>query len=91
MSIKEYVHAPLSNLDYGFDWTAWLASGETISSSVWVASSGITLTSPQVVAGVVSTFASGGEVGKVYTLTNTITTSVGRVDSRALCLVCNVK
>lgn len=88
MSIKEFTHAPLSNLDYGLDWTAWLASGETISTSVWSVTDGITLASTLVSGNITSVFASGGVVGRVYTLSNTITTSSNRIDTRSITLSC---
>jgi hypothetical protein len=40
---------------------------------------------------VASTFAAGGIVGQVYVLTNRITTSAGRIDSRTITLNCRVR
>jgi hypothetical protein len=90
---KEYDHSPTATLDYGFDWRdkGWLEDTETIALSVWAASTGITLTQEQSTLGVTSVFASGGVAGRLYTLTNTITTSQGRVDSRTIQLSCKVR
>lgn len=81
---KEFEHAPNAKLDYGFDWTAWLASDETISTSSW--DTGVlTSSSPQITGNkITSVFVEGGVVGGNYNLTNTITTSTGRRDSRTL-------
>ena len=84
---KEFEHAPNAKLDYGFDWTAWLASGETVSVSSWTTDT-LTNTSPQNTGTVTSLFVEGGVVGTSYKLVNTITTSVGRVDSRTIRLSC---
>jgi hypothetical protein len=91
-------HSPSAKLDYSFNWgekpdgsAPWLdaANSETIANSVWTASPGITLSQPQVLNGKVTiVFAAGGEDGKVYALTNTITTTAGRIDSRTINLVC---
>jgi hypothetical protein len=89
--ITEIVHAPGAILDYGFNWSSWLQAGETIVSSTWTIDPTLVLSSSQNVSGVTSTFVNGGTLGSVYTLINTITTSNGRVDSRALILSCQNK
>lgn len=86
--MKEYEHSPLAKLDYGFNWTPWLVSTETITVSNWEVTTGMVMTTPQVVAGVTSVFLEGGVVGTTYSLKNTITTSVGRVDSRTIKIIC---
>lgn len=91
MTKMEYDHSPLAKLDYGFNWTSWLAAGETITSSVWAVDVALTKSGEQNVSGVTSVFVEGGEVGKQYLLTNTITTSVGRKDSRIIKLFCKVR
>ena len=87
MEYKEFEHAPNAKLDYGFDWTAWLASGETISTSSWTTDT-LTSSSPQISTNVTSVFVEGGVVGTSYKIVNTITTSVGRIDSRTIRLSC---
>lgn len=84
---KEFEHAPNAKLDYGFDWTAWLASDETISISTWTTDT-LTNSSPQIAGKITSVFVEGGVVGTSYKIVNTITTSVGRVDSRTIKLSC---
>jgi len=77
-------------LDYGFDWATngWLASGETITLSEWVVDTGLTKSDERNVSGVTSVMVAGGELNKVYKLTNTITTSDSRKDSRTIKLTC---
>lgn len=76
-----YIKDPGDTLDYGWDWFEWL-EGDTIATSTWAIPAGITnsgesgpvvLTNPDRVT--TSVFISGGTVGVVYTITNTITTS----------------
>ena len=88
---EEFEHAPLASLDYGFDWTAWLSQGETITTSTWVVDTGLTKSLEQNSAGITSLFVTGGIVGKVYKLTNTITTSATRSDSRTIKLSCKLR
>lgn len=72
-----------ATLDYGFDWTAWL-NGDTIAGSVWAVETGLTKGAESISADRRSTsvFLSGGDVGSTYRVTNTVTTSTGRTDSR---------
>lgn len=90
---NEYDHAPGANLDYGFDWSDFLTTGETIATSSWTATSGITLSNPSVTGSITATFAAGGVEGVLYTLTNTIVTnaSPARTDIRTLVLSCKRK
>lgn len=81
---REYEHSPLAKLDYGFNWSSWLVSGETITVSDWTVDVGLTPTTPQINGATTSVFVEGGVVGGNYNLTNTITTSAGRRDSRTL-------
>ena len=89
--LYEIVHAPGAILDYAFNWTEWLQQGETILTSAWVITPSLTLNNEQNQSGVTSVFVNGGAVNKIYYLTNTITTSVGRTDSRTIVLSCQNK
>jgi hypothetical protein len=78
---------PLAVLDYEIDWTAWLASGETIAAANVTVPAGITLSTPASVnGGVVVFWLSGGTSGQSYTVTGMITTSAGRTDVRSFLL-----
>ena len=86
---NEYEHSVGASLDYSFNWNQWLEAGEVIVSSTWVGEAGITLSNNQNVAGITSTFVSGGSAGELYKIVNTIVTSVeGRSDSRTITLSC---
>lgn len=77
---------PDAALDYSQDWTSYLATGETISSSAWAIEGGdavLTLGSTQLVGNVASAFVSAGTKGQVYTLRNRIVTNQGRTDDRS--------
>lgn len=83
---------PDAKLDYGIDWSDWLADGETISSSAWTVPSGLAeatgLPEGVPVKGISGSRAfiwlQGGTAGTTYTVTNRITTSAGRIDDRSL-------
>jgi hypothetical protein len=77
----------LAELQYGMDWKDWLELGDTITSTTWtvettgtsvalVASSGGTLD------GVALANVTGGTVGEVYTVRNSIVTGQGYKDTR---------
>lgn len=85
--IETFTHAPGANLDYGFDWKSngWLAEGETIETSTWSAP-GLTVTRQLHANGITAAFIAGGKKGNTYKVTNTITTSEGRTDSRTITL-----
>ena len=87
----EFVHAPNASLDYGFDWSSWLATDETISTSVWVVDLPLVASLEQNVSGVTSLFVTGGVVGKMYKVSNTITTSLTRTDTRTIKLSCRLR
>lgn len=90
--IRWIAHAPGSDLDYSVDWTSWLTASETIVTSTWTASAGITVSRDNILGERVAVaFAAGGVAGQDYTLTNTITTTDGRVDSRTITLRCRAR
>lgn len=74
---------PDATLDYGFDWSDWLADGEVISDSDWTVTEGITEDSATLTTTQTMIWLSGGTEGTRYTITNTITTSAGRIDDRS--------
>lgn len=75
--------APAAHKDYSLDWSDWLGT-DTVQSSTWEVPDGLSKTSTGNTASVTSIWLSGGEVGKSYVVTNTITTAGGRVDSRSI-------
>ena len=71
---------PLDVIDYTVDWVNRL-EGDTISTSTWTATTGLTLGAKSIVDSKVKTFISGGVDGTTYYVTNTIVTSGGRTHS----------
>ena len=88
---NEFEIDPLAKLDYGFDWRSrgWLDTTETITLSNWTVTGGLTLSSPTIVSdAITATLVEGAVLGENYTLSNTITTSEGRKDTRSIKLFC---
>jgi len=76
-------------IDFGFDWSDWLASGETISSSTWSVPSGLTEDSSDNSTTQTSVWLSGGTAGSKYTISNTIVTSAERTKVRYIDILVN--
>ena len=68
---------PLGTLDFLQDWALWLASGDTIASSVWTVETGLTVDSETNTNTDATAVISGGDAGKTYKVENTITTANG--------------
>jgi len=81
---------PQSTLDYAVDWGAEYLEGDAIADSSWSVSpdedGGVTLVSSRFDLLVATAQVSGGKPGKVYRLTNQVTTASGREDSRSIVL-----
>ena len=75
---------PAAMLDYQWDWSAWLAEGETIVEHAVTVSTGLTLASTTATDSAVTAWISGGTADRVATATCQITTSSGRVDERSI-------
>lgn len=78
--------APGEKLDYVFDWSAVLTTGEMITQSTWVVGSVLTQATPSPsFTNTTTTIWLSGGVDKCYCIvTNTITTSLGRIFSRSM-------
>lgn len=83
-----FIKDPSATLDYVFDFTPWLATGETITAATVAAPVGITVAPtgfPTVVAATsVTVWLAGGTEGVRYAVTVHITTSAGRQDDRTI-------
>lgn len=78
-----YTKDPDAKLDYAFDWSDWLASGETISSQTVTASpTTMTVSGTAQAGGTVTYWLTGGTDGVNYRVTCHIVTSVSREDDR---------
>lgn len=77
---------PGAVLDYKFDWSDWLATGETISSMTVTADTGITIDSSAITdsSTSVTVWLSAGSVDMTYEVTCKIVTSAGRTDERTI-------
>ncbi len=69
-------------LDYAFDWSDWLQSGDSIQTSVWGTDSKLTTNTENIVGAITSVWIQGGTAGTWYAVTNTVTSKMGRTDSR---------
>ena len=83
---------PDENLDYDFDWAAWLTTGDTVQAgtgtSVVTATAGVTLGTKthNTTTGIVKQWISGGTDGSDYDIECTLTTTQGRVGQREFIL-----
>lgn len=75
---------PDAVLDYAFDWSDWLAEGETISSHQ-ILVDGVTLDSDSRAGDIVVAWLSGGTTG-FASATCRVTTSEARTDDRTITL-----
>jgi len=84
--MADFIKDPNAVLDYGFDWSDWLQSGEIISSSSWINPDSITINSNSHLDTSTVIWVSGGTAGKSYRLTNRIVTnnSPARTEDRTL-------
>ncbi len=83
-----YLKDPSAELDWVFDWSPWLASGETITGQTITADPGITVAPSGKVTtldgGRVRVWLGGGAVGQRYSVACRVTTTAGRVDERTI-------
>lgn len=77
-----YVKDPGAVLDYGFDWSDWLGTTETISTSTWTIPTGITKISDSKTDTLTIIWISGGTHGTNYPIVNHIRTNANREDER---------
>jgi hypothetical protein len=82
--MQSFTKDPVAVLDFEWDWSAWLASGETISEASVIATSGLTVNSSTVSGSRVSAWVSGGTAGQSYAVKCQVTTSAGRTDARSI-------
>ena len=78
-----YIKDPQSVLDYGFKWSDWLDTDDTVSTSTWNVPTGINEDSDSKTDTTTTIWLSGGTVGKKYKVTNRVVTTDGRTDERS--------
>jgi hypothetical protein len=78
------------DLDYSFDYSAWLLTGDTVSVSTWEIIQGedAVLTREQLSDNKATVFISCGTANQDYIFRNVITTSEGRVLTSRLTIKC---
>lgn len=69
-------------VDYQIDWSTWLETGETISTSSWSVDTGLTKDSDSNTTTTATIWVSSGTAGTAYKAYNTITTSAGRTQKK---------
>lgn len=81
-------HDPNAHLDYEWDWTGWLATGETISShTISVLPPGeMVLDNESATSNTVTVWIAGGVPGRTYHVTCHIVTNQTRQDDRKFIL-----
>jgi hypothetical protein len=79
---------PDAKLDYAMDWSDWLAEGDAISTHQWsITPQSGSPTQPTLTNDTQATVTvQGFEAGKVYVLTDKITTTAGLIDERSITL-----
>lgn len=77
--MKAYTKDPDEYLDYGWDWTARLTAGETITDSEWILDSTDLIDTAEDLTDAQSVvWLAGGTLGRRYLVTNRVTTDGGR-------------
>lgn len=77
-----FVKAPNDVLDYEWDWSVWLPTGDTISTVSWTAADGLTIETSPASSNTTTTatvWLGGGTAGETYNVTCEVTTAAGRV------------
>ena len=87
MAYPSFLKDPDATLDYGFDWSEWLSTGETLSSATWTVPSGITQVSDLITTDDSVIWLSGGTAGTNYYVACKITTSSSRIDERTMTII----
>ena len=81
---ETFTKDPDEVLDYTFDWTDYLETGETIASYVITADTGITSGTESQASGVVTYWLTGGDATYTYKVACKIVTSAGRTAERTV-------
>lgn len=81
--MQTIVESPGSHLDYTFDWSGWLPTGDTLQSAAWTAP-GLHISNTSITSTTATVFLDGLQNGESYEVTCMITTVGGRQDSRSI-------
>lgn len=84
-SIATFDKDSAASLNYTIDWSAWLPSGEAVTSADWDVPSGLTEVSSSTTSTTTTVRLSGGTVGTLYTCRCVVTTTPSSyVDARSI-------
>lgn len=85
-----YLKDPLSRVDYAIDWAPGYLDGQTIAASSWsvapAEAGGVALDAVSFDLTRAAVTLTGGVAGHVYSVTNAVTLSDGRIDRRSITL-----
>lgn len=85
-----YLKDPLSRVDYAIDWAPGFLGDQTIAQSAWsvtpAEAGGIALDTASFAPTRAVATLTGGVAGHVYSVTNLVTLSDGRIDRRSITL-----
>lgn len=84
--MASYVKDPNANLDYRWDWSSWLAAGDTIVSHEVTVDGTVVLGTHSNDESSVTAWISGGTDGEKARVTARVTTAQGRIDDRTIVL-----
>jgi hypothetical protein len=73
--LTTFSKASSSILDYGLDWSDWLATGEALSCSIWEVDTGLNSSSITTTTSISTVWLSQGTVGTAYDAQNTVWTN----------------
>jgi hypothetical protein len=86
--LRTYRKDPSAVKDYGIDWSDWLESADTIATSAWAVTAGITVDDDTQFGDDGTTVTlSGGTAGEEYAAKNTITTTSGLTEERSILII----
>ena len=86
MSLTWPAKDPDEVLDYQVDWSARLASGDSVQSSTWTLDSGLSQNSASIASPKTTIWLSGGTAGKTATIVNRVVTTQGRTMEETIAL-----
>lgn len=75
---------PAARLDWRFDWSDWLAAGETITESAFTVTGTLQVDVSSHNGAKATVWITGGTAGKAGTVTHQVTTDQGRIDRRSV-------
>jgi len=89
MSNNVFIKDPNARLDYQWDWSQWLAVGETITNAqISITPTGLALDQQDNTDTTITAWLTGGTVDAGYRVVCSITTNQSRTDDRSIYIRC---